>query len=58
MRGNIKAWNCMKVYNEFDVLSLEELFVGTLARFAKGNAKVAAAMRAYNAVISKKKNKQ
>ena len=49
IEGNRKAWECMKKYNQFDVLSLEELFVNTLARFAKGNAKVAAAMRAYNA---------
>jgi DNA polymerase elongation subunit (family B) len=49
MAGNAKAWNCMKKYNQFDVLSLEELFVNTLAKFAKGNAKVAAAIRAYNA---------
>lgn len=49
MAGNKKAWECMKKYNQFDVLSLEELFVNTLAKFAKGNAKVAAALRAYNA---------
>jgi len=52
MKGNRKAWDCMRKYNQFDVLSLEELFVNTLAKFAKGNAKVAAAIRTYN---SKKK---
>ena len=57
MKGNVKAWNCMKTYNEFDVLSLEELFVNTLAKFAKGNYKVAAAMRTYNQNVSKKKRK-
>jgi hypothetical protein len=40
----------MKKYNQFDVLSMEELFVDTLAKFAKGNTKVAEAIRAYNAV--------
>lgn len=54
MRGNLKAWDCMKTYNEFDVLSLEELFVNTLAKFAKGDAKVAAAMRTYNKNCNKK----
>lgn len=54
MKGNRKAWDCMKKYNQFDVLSMEELFVNTLAKFAKGNAKVAAAMRAYNAIKNKK----
>jgi hypothetical protein len=48
MKGNIKAWNCMKEYNKFDVLSLEELFL-VLAKYAKGDAKIAAAMRTYNA---------
>lgn len=54
MFGNIKAWECMKKYNQFDVLSMEELFVDTLAKFAKGNARVAEAMRAYHAAINKK----
>jgi hypothetical protein len=54
MKGNRKAWNCMKKYNQFDVLSMEELFVNTLAKFAKGNARVAAAMRTYNASLKKK----
>ena len=44
----------MKKYNQFDVLSMEELFVNTLSKFAKGNAKVAAAMRVYNSVKNKK----
>lgn len=52
IKGNRKAWNSMKKYNEFDVLSMEELFVNTLAKFAKGNSKVAEAVRAY-----KSKNK-
>lgn len=55
MQGNRKAWNCMKEYNKFDVLSLEELFVNTLSKVASGNANVAAAMRTYN---SKKNNKK
>ena len=54
MKGNRKAWECMKKYNQFDVLSMEELFVETLAKFAKGNAKVTDAMRAYNASKGKK----
>jgi DNA polymerase elongation subunit (family B) len=49
MAGNRKAWDCMRKYNQFDVLSLEELFVDTLSKFAKGNEKVAAAMRSYQA---------
>ena len=49
MKGVTKAWNSMKKYNEFDVLSMEELFVNTLAKFQKGNARVASAMRAYEA---------
>jgi hypothetical protein len=57
MNGVRKAWNCMKTYNRFDVLSTEELFVDTLAplAMAKGNATVTAAMRAYRAAIAKKK---
>lgn len=54
MAGNKKAWDCMKKYNQFDVLSLEELFVDTLAKFAKKNAQVAAAIRAYKAIITKR----
>lgn len=53
IRGNKKAWECMKKYNQFDVLSMEELFVDTLSKFARGNSKVAAAMRAYRATIIK-----
>jgi uncharacterized protein YprB with RNaseH-like and TPR domain len=49
MKGNTKAWNSMKKYNEYDVLSLEELFVDTLAKLAKDNKTVQDAMRAYNA---------
>lgn len=45
--GNKKAWNCMKKYNEYDVLSLEELFVDTLAEFASNSKTVKDAMRAY-----------
>ena len=55
MKGNKKAWECMKKYNQFDVLSLEELFVDTLAKFAKGNEKVAGALRAYHAAKTKNK---
>lgn len=55
MKGSVKAWECMKNYNQFDVLSLEELFVNTLAAFAKGNEKVAGALRAYNAIVNKNK---
>jgi hypothetical protein len=55
MAGSVRAWNCMKVYNQFDVLSMEELFVNTLAKFAKGNARVAAAMRTYHSIMGKKK---
>jgi DNA polymerase elongation subunit (family B) len=50
MLGNKKAWDCMRKYNQFDVLSMEELFVDTLAKFVKGNARVAEAIRAYKAV--------
>lgn len=49
MKGNKKAWQCMKKYNEFDVLSMEELFVDTLSKFCKGNSRVASAIRAYQA---------
>lgn len=45
MRGNKKAWDSMKRYNIFDVLSLEELFINTLSKFARGNSKVAKAIR-------------
>jgi len=55
MKGNRKAWECMKKYNQFDVLSMEELFVETLAKFARGNARVADAIRAYEAVVKNKK---
>lgn len=55
IKGNLKAWECMKKYNQFDVLSLEELFINTLAAFAKGNEKVAGALRAYNAALNKNK---
>lgn len=54
MKGNKKAWECMKKYNQFDVLSMEELFVNTLAKFCKGNSKVAGAIRAYQAAKIKK----
>lgn len=46
--GNLKAWNSMKKYNEFDVLSMEELFINTLAPLGRGNKVVQDAMRAYN----------
>lgn len=55
IKGNKKAWECMKKYNQFDVLSLEELFVDTLSKFARGNEKVAAALRAYHATIKRSK---
>jgi hypothetical protein len=45
MRGNKKAWDSMKKYNIFDVLSLEELFVNTLSKFARGNSRVAKAIK-------------
>ena len=51
MKGNKAAWEEMRVYNELDVLSLEELFL-ILAPYVPKNRKVAAAMRTYN---SKKK---
>lgn len=51
--GNIKAWNCMKTYNEFDVLSMEELFLNTLAPLARGNKTVQDALRAYKAIKKK-----
>jgi len=55
MKGNKKAWECMKKYNQFDVLSLEELFINTLSKFVKRNEKVAAAVRAYHAAVKKRK---
>jgi DNA polymerase elongation subunit (family B) len=54
IKGNKKAWDCMKKYNNFDVLSMEELFTDTLAVFAKGNERVAEAMRAFHAARNKK----
>jgi len=54
MKGVVRAWNSMKKYNQFDVLSMEELFVNTLAKFDNGNVRVAAAMRAYEATKKKK----
>jgi DNA polymerase elongation subunit (family B) len=54
MKGNKKAWNCMRTYNEFDVLSMEELFVDTLAKFARGSKIVRDAMRAYEHAKKKK----
>lgn len=54
MKGNRKAWQCMKKYNEFDVLSMEELFVNTLAKFANGSKVVRDAMRAYESAKKKK----
>lgn len=46
MKGNLKAWKSMQKYNEFDVLSLEELFL-VLAKYVKNNKSVAAALRVY-----------
>jgi DNA polymerase elongation subunit (family B) len=43
--GNMKAWKSMELYNKYDVLSLEELFL-KLSEFIK-NEKVASALRAY-----------
>lgn len=34
LAGNIKAWNCMKSYNQYDVLATEELFL-KLSEFDK-----------------------
>jgi hypothetical protein len=57
MKGNTKAWNSMKKYNEFDVLSMEELFVNTLAKFARGSKTVSDAMRAYEHAKKNKKKR-
>lgn len=54
IKGKRKAWDCMRKYNNFDILSMEELFVDTLAKFARGNSMVASAMRAYHAAKQKK----
>lgn len=53
MKGNKKAWNSMKKYNEFDVLSLEELFL-VLAPYVKNSKHVTGAIRSYNAKIKSK----
>lgn len=45
IKGNMKAWKEMEIYNKYDVLSLEELFL-RLSKFIK-NEKVASALRAY-----------
>lgn len=45
IKGNMKAWKSMEVYNKYDVLSLEELFLN-LADFVKSSI-VASALRAY-----------
>ena len=52
MKGNVKAWNCMKTYNNFDVLATEELFLN-LAKFDRTEV-VTSAVRAYHAARSKK----
>jgi RNase_H superfamily len=52
IKGNKAAWREMAMYNKMDILSTEEVFL-QLAKYAKNNKTVAAAMRAYNA---KKKN--
>jgi uncharacterized protein YprB with RNaseH-like and TPR domain len=46
IKGNIKAWESMKKYNKYDVLSLEELFL-KLSQYVK-NEKISSALRAYN----------
>ena len=46
MKGNVKAWNSMKKYNCYDVLSLEEVFLA-LIPYVKNNKAVAAARRCY-----------
>ena len=46
LKGNLKAWNCMQKYNNFDVLATEELFL-RLAEFDKTEV-VASAIRAFN----------
>lgn len=45
IKGNKKAWSCMEKYNKYDVLALEELFLG-LSEYVK-NEKIASALRAY-----------
>lgn len=45
IKGNMKAWKSMELYNKYDVLSLEELFL-KLSEFIK-TEKVASALRAY-----------
>lgn len=45
IKGNQKAWKSMETYNQYDVLSLEELFL-ELSVYIK-NEKVASALRAY-----------
>lgn len=57
MNGNRKAWDCMKKYNEYDVLSLEELFVDTLSKLASNSKNVKDAIRAYELAKSSKKKR-
>jgi hypothetical protein len=45
IKGNLKAWKEMEIYNKYDVLSLEELFL-ELAEYVR-NEKVASVLRAY-----------
>lgn len=45
IKGNVQAWKEMEIYNKYDVLSLEELFLN-LSEYIK-NEKVASALRAY-----------
>lgn len=45
IKGNKEAWKEMEIYNKYDVLSLEELFIN-LSEYVK-NEKVASALRAY-----------
>ena len=54
MKGNIKAWDSMKKYNNFDVLATEELFTH-LAKFDKSKT-VADAMRSANRGNKKMRN--
>jgi hypothetical protein len=46
LKGNIKAWNSMQRYNQFDVLATEELFT-KLAEFDKTEL-VTSVMKVYN----------
>jgi hypothetical protein len=46
LKGNIKAWNAMKLYNIRDVLATEQVFL-KLAKYVKNNKNVASVLRVY-----------